>query len=266
MENFLGLVFGATTYYLIVKFLGKHEKKWKDLLKVSFHFTILVTALTLITEGLIPFVKDHWETRHVEHTQMSGDAVYYEGLEVQSSGTIPLNGYEINYANDNGDIIVFRDHPDLAYYTHEITSGKETWGKAELSIWQKIVGTLIYGRGTKQLAVFISDDGGESWTGKITFTLNEKGNVGIRTTDSSDVSLEHGLETDSTSRDKYTEMKGHEVFLLLFFKIFIGFVFVFYVNAFSKIDASMKWVVRLGTIGGCLFVVVKWALANWIIV
>ncbi|WZX99607.1 hypothetical protein NSQ26_09740 [Bacillus sp. FSL W7-1360] len=64
-------------------------------------------------------------------------------------------------------------------------------GSVHICVWKEIVGTPVPEAGTEQVLVYISDDDGENWNGKIMFTVTPDGNVSYDTNFGSDDFLDN---------------------------------------------------------------------------
>ncbi|GLO68314.1 MULTISPECIES: T7SS effector LXG polymorphic toxin [Oceanobacillus] len=175
-----------------------------------------------------------WQKNNMEVSQ--GKSVDYEALGIQPS-SIELNGHQINYTIEDGDFIIFKDNPDLHYYTQDAVQGKINYRIAEgaqvaanvvgtyslarvglfagekikyvkkafdklddtakfskefaagytsyqiqsnIPIWREIVGTPIPKVGTKEVILYISDDDGENWDGRVRFVVKSDGEVSYK--------------------------------------------------------------------------------------
>ncbi|MBX0320344.1 T7SS effector LXG polymorphic toxin, partial [Shouchella clausii] len=64
-----------------------------------------------------------WDKPQGDHIQARGVPVDYEALGIVPE-TVVVDGYAINYTVQDGQFILFRDNPDLEYYTQSAKRGK----------------------------------------------------------------------------------------------------------------------------------------------
>ncbi|WZY00717.1 T7SS effector LXG polymorphic toxin [Bacillus sp. FSL W7-1360] len=170
-----------------------------------------------------------WEG-HGDKMTARGVPVDYEALGIEPK-VDDIGDYQIRYTiTEDNQFILFRDDPDLVYYTQGTKVGKAEWLMAiggylgaeyygtrglykgankipgadklrdrysketigiaghagsyaaqhhVVPVWKEIVGAPIPKSGTEQLLVYVSDDDGETWNGKLLLTLKPNGNVEI---------------------------------------------------------------------------------------
>lgn len=176
-----------------------------------------------------------WEKNNMEVSQ--GKSVDYKTLGIQPS-SIELNGHQINYTIEDGDFMIFKDNPNLHYYTQDAEQGKINFRIAEgtkfatnvtasltlarvglfagekvksvkkalnkldntnapyikqfssfagsyyiqsnIPYWKEIVGAPIPTAGTKEIILYISDDEGENWDGRVRFVISPDGEVSYK--------------------------------------------------------------------------------------
>jgi len=165
-----------------------------------------------------------------------GETVDYEALGIDPDKTT-VNGHAVHYTYKDGDFIIFKDNPDLTYYTNGAEMGTINYHIADTSktaatfygsyilgrigvlgagrfaaidqainkvkpsgfkgeviervgpmyftdeiqnnipIWKEIVGTSVPKIGTKEVILYISEDDGENWNGKMRFVIKPDGEI-----------------------------------------------------------------------------------------
>ncbi|MBT2217429.1 hypothetical protein KK120_16530 [Virgibacillus dakarensis] len=171
-----------------------------------------------------------WKKNNMEVSR--GKRVDYDGLGINPS-TIDLKGYDVNYTMKDGNFIIFKDNPDLKYFTQNAEQGvinyyaaKGTWITAnflgtlavgrigkysvdkintiknvvnkikinpnvkgvakhgasytiqdKIPVWNKIVGTSVPKIGSKEVILYISDNDGKTWDGKVRFEVHADGGI-----------------------------------------------------------------------------------------
>ncbi|GLO66106.1 T7SS effector LXG polymorphic toxin [Oceanobacillus kimchii] len=176
-----------------------------------------------------------WEKNNMEVSQ--GKSVDYEAMGIQPS-SIELNGYQVNYTIEDGDFMIFKDNPNLHYYTQDSVQGKINYRIAEgtkiaanvagslslgrvgvfagekiksvkkvfdkldnmstpyaklfatsgvsyyvqgnIPVWGDIVGTPIPKSGAQEVILYISDDEGENWDGRVRFVVSSDGEISYK--------------------------------------------------------------------------------------
>ncbi|MFS0576299.1 LXG domain-containing protein [Sporosarcina sp. 179-K 3D1 HS] len=169
-----------------------------------------------------------WQSDNGKHVISTGVPVNYNALGVETD-SIDLFGYEVRYTVQDGQFILFKDNPQLHYYTQGAEQGKFNYyagkttqavanlygtlgmmkvlgkvpgvnmaadlinkkaptagsiGKGVASyeiqsrvpIWGEIIGTSVPAVGSKEIILYISEDG-EEWPRRVRFVVSPEGVV-----------------------------------------------------------------------------------------
>ncbi|MEN1968826.1 T7SS effector LXG polymorphic toxin [Lentibacillus sp. N15] len=173
-----------------------------------------------------------------------GKNIDYKELGIEPLKT-KVNGHDVHYINQDGNFIIFKDNPDLTYYTNGAEMGRFNYYMADASkftanyyspfalakmakvginmvnplqnavdkiqktaknklpskvkdntivkdlgpafgvyevekhipVWKEIIGTAVPKVGTKEVILYISDNDGETWDGKMRFVIKPDGEI-----------------------------------------------------------------------------------------
>ncbi|MFD1414131.1 hypothetical protein [Oceanobacillus jeddahense] len=191
----------------------------------------------------------HNQSKNQNSNDESGDIVWKKGDKEISQGkevnledlkklgdlkSDTINGHEVNYMVKDGELIIFKDNPNLTYFTEKGKQGnfnywtgfptflyanfKGTQGLKKagdygvekinkalnwtpnfqnkgtevggffkygagymtqhgIPLWSEIIGTPVPKTGSSEVILYISEDDGETWDGKVRFEVDSEGVV-----------------------------------------------------------------------------------------